>query len=605
MNKVKELISAAKPEGISDYCSLAAVLEHEISDRDIRGVKSIRVAVLSSSTIRGVRETLFVKCCASGIVPDIYVADYNLYAQEILNSDSGLYKFQPDVVIVFIDSRALLGDHYLLPYQLSNERRKELVTEKQDEIGAYIRALKTRSSAVVLVHNMEVPQYSPLGILENKQSFGYRKLFQKLNSELEDTFRGDNRVFVFDYDLFCSRIGKMRILNPKLYYLADIKLDLQYIPALCDEYIAYLSPLLSLSKKCIVLDLDNVLWGGVVGEDGMEGIKLGPTPAGRPFLEFQQCLLALFNRGVILAINSKNNPDDARSVFQRHPHMVLKENNFAAVRMNWDDKAANMRSLAKELKIGLDSMVFFDDDKLNREIVKHELPEVYVVEMHDDPAQYVNDLFAVNQFNTLTITEEDLGKGRMYAEQRQRSESAQSATDITEYLKGLDMVVTIEEANSFTIPRIAQLTQKTNQFNMTTRRYYEQDIKTFLENGNYKVISIHVKDKFGDNGLTGLAIVKIGGTAWIIDTFLLSCRVIGRRVEEVLLSHIVEEAKKSSARTLTGEYIPTPKNSVAKDFYKINGFRLSDTSKEGERWDFDLKNYIKVPEFLKTVRRAS
>lgn len=603
MKKIKEFVSTAKPKEVSDYLSLYPVLERELDKREDQGAKSIRIAILSSSTIRGMRETLFVKCCEMGIVPSIYVADYNQYAQDILTAGSELYKFQPDVVILFIDSRTLVGELYLSPYQLTNEQRKKLMEEKLNEIRSYISVLEKSCSATVLLHNMEVPQYTPLGVLENKQAFGHRRFFQTLNMELQDTFINDSRVFVFDYDLFCSRLGKMNILNYKLYYLADIKIDLRYIPALCDEYISYLSPMLSLMRKCIVVDLDNVMWGGVVGEEGLEGIKIGPTPEGRPFMEFQRHLLSLFDRGVILAINSKNNPDDVKNVFQHHPHMVLKENNFAAVRVNWNDKISNMRSIAQELNIGLDSMVFFDDDKLNREMVRHALPDVLVVELHDDPAQYVSDLHGVNQLNTLTITEEDLVKGRMYTEQRQRHELEQSATDITEYLKGLEMAVIIEEANSFTIPRIAQLTQKTNQFNVTTRRYHEEDIKTFLHHGNYRIYSIHVKDKFGDNGITGLAIVETGKAVWRIDTFLLSCRVIGRRVEEVLLSHVVDQARTNDVQTLVGEFIPTQKNSIARDFYKKNGFMSVEVENAGERWAFDLKNGIEAPDFIEIVRK--
>ncbi|MEK6875912.1 MAG: HAD-IIIC family phosphatase, partial [Nanoarchaeota archaeon] len=328
----------------------------------------------------------------------------------------------------------------------------------------------------------------------------------------------------------------------------------------------YIKPMMSLSKKCIVLDLDNTLWGGIIGEDGLEGIKLGPTPEGRPFMEFQQYLLSLFNRGVILAINSKNNYDDAIEVFRKHPHMALKEEHFAAMQINWNDKIENMKAIADELNIGTDSFVFIDDDKANRQMIREAFPEINVVEMPEDQSLYLKTLMGLNDFNTLQITEEDKKRGHMYVQQRRRTEFQKSTANLADFLKSLNIVVTAEKANKFNIPRISQLTQKTNQFNMATKRYMEEEIKKLAEDKNFLIFSVKVEDKFGDNGITGAAIVKKGKDAWNIDTFLLSCRVIGRKVEETLLAYIAREAKKAGANRLTADFIPTKKNSVAKDF---------------------------------------
>lgn len=561
--------------------------------------KNIKIALLASFTARGIEEGLRLKCHEIGVGADVYGSGYNQYAQEIINPESGLYQSNPDLVIIFIDTRALAGEYFFSPYQISVTQRRDLVNEKITELKSFIGQIKNRLSAKIIVHNFEVPTHSPLGILENKQEFGFQESIEMLNSLLREEYNSDPQVFIFDYNSFCSRLGKDSIFDHKMYYLGDVKLGFSCIPKLCEEYLAYIKPLLSLVKKCIVLDLDNTLWGGVIGEDGLEGIKLGPTPEGRPFLEFQKYLLSLFNRGIILTVNSKNNSEDALKVFREHPHMVLKEEHFAAMRVNWEDKANNIKSLADEINIGLDSLVFIDDDKLNREIVKGMLPEVTVVDLPEDPALYASTLIKLKEFDSMQLTDEDWQKGKMYAAEKQRRDFQQGTLDLTEYLRGLGMVVGIESVNKMNIPRLAQLTQKTNQFNMTTRRYTEEDLEEMLISSKLLMVSIKVKDKFGDNGIVGTAIIEkdIGGR-WRIDTFLLSCRVIGRRIEETLLAYIAREAKKAGATTLTGEFIATKKNQPAKDFYKKNGFQLVRQDDEVEYWEYGLSKEYPFPEFI-------
>ena len=603
MKNIKEIIFAKKIDGIADYVNLYKDIEQKIKKRQLKNGKTIKIAILSSFTTKGIKEILFIKCCEISCLPEFYVGDYNQYSQEVLNPDSRLYKFGPTLIIIFIDTMTILGEQYFSPYQISDKKRKEWHDEKLKEIISLIKKIKEHSSAKILLHNFQVPLHSPLGILENKQKFGFIESVETLNANLRDTFKNDTQVLVFDYNSFCSRIGKQNIMDYKMYYLADIKLDWRHVPELCNEYLAYIKPIMSMTKKCIVLDLDNTLWGGIIGEDSLEGIKLGHEPEGRPFLEFQKYLLSLFNRGVILAINSKNNMDEALAVFQKHPYMILKEENFASMQINWNDKISNMRAIADEINIGTDSLVFIDDDKLSREMIRKALPEVLVVDLPEDHSIYLKTIIGINDFNTFYITEEDKKKGRMYAEHRRRKEFKKAATDITEYLKDLGMIVTIENANSFNIQRISQLTQKTNQFNMTTRRYMEEDIKQFSKNNNFFVISVKVEDKFGDNGITGAAIVEKNADEWRIDTFLLSCRVIGRRIEETLLAYILKESKKEKVKTLIGEFIPTKKNIPAKDFYKNNGFRLVKRHNGREVWVYNAAKAYASPSFIKLIIR--
>jgi len=359
--------------------------------------------------------------------------------------------------------------------------------------------------------------------------------------------------------------------------------------------------MLSKSKKCLVLDLDNVLWGGIIGEDGLDGIRLGPTPEGRPFLEFQKYILSLYNKGVILAVNSANNADDALEVFRNHPYMVLKEDHFAAMKINWGNKISNMKSIAEDIEIGVDSLVFVDDSKVNRDMMKQALPEVLTVDLPDDPSLYLKTVEDLRAFDTLQFTAEDRRRGKMYAEQRKRQEYMSTVGDITEYLKSLNTVVTIERANKFNIPRISQLSLKTNQFNTTTRRYLEDDVTRMANSDKFIVVSLKVDDKFGDSGLTGVAIVEKGPEKWRVDTFLLSCRVLGRKVEETLLAYIIDQARKGGAKAIVGEFIPTKKNAPAKGFYKDHGFSQLPSSEGAEIWELSLQDVYPYPLFIKVV----
>lgn len=601
--KGAKIIPPKEASGIADYFSMYRNIEQEIEKLKSKNSKAIKIALLSSFTIKGIKEVLSVKCCRIGVAPEIYVSSYNQYPQDILNPESELYKFKPDLIIVFIDTISILGENYLLPYQISDGQRKEWEEFKLKEMTSLMQKIRESSSAKILLHNFEVPTYSPFGILENKQEFGFAESIEELNANLRDAFKSDSQVHILDYDLFCSNIGKQNIMDYKMYFLGDIKIDLQHIPDLCDKYMEYIKPLLSMSRKCIVLDLDNTLWGGIIGEDGISGINLGPNAEGKPFMEFQKYLLSLFNRGIILAVNSSNNLDDALKAFREHPYMILKEEHFAAMQINWSDKISNMKAIADEINIGMDSLVFIDDDKLNREIIRSALPEVLVVDMPEDPALYLKKLMGIGEFSTYSITDEDRKRGGMYAEQRKRKEFQRSASDLTEYLRNLSMTVTIEDANSFNIPRISQLTQKTNQFNMTTRRYAEEDVLKLSRSGKFLVLSANVEDKFGDNGITGVIIAEKGKDRWRIDTFLLSCRVIGRRVEQALLAHVIKSAINENASALSGEFIPTKKNAPAKDFYKNNGFRLAKKDPETEIWEYDLREEYKPPEFIKVVKK--
>ncbi|MCK4521210.1 MAG: HAD family hydrolase [Nanoarchaeota archaeon] len=559
-----------------------------------KSMKDVKLAFLSNFTINGLAETMKVLCFEQRIYAETYAVPYNQYAQEILNKSSKLYDFNSDIIFILLDSEQLLDSMY----KMDEKQREKYTKEKFDELRGLINILKENTNAKIVFNTLLVPLYSSRGIIENKQKFGLKKSIHRFNEMFESLSIDDSQLFIFDFNSFCSKMGYENLVDRKMYYLGDMRISPMALVNIGIEYMAYIFPLTSSTKKCVILDLDNTLWGGILGEEGTENIKLGPEKDGKPFLDFQKRLLELFERGIILAINSKNNYNDVIEVMKKHKYMLLKENNFACIKINWKDKVTNTREIAKELNIGLDSLVFLDDDKTNRELIKKFIPEVMVVDLPEDPSLYPKVIEDLKVFNTFTITGEDLNRGKMYVSQKKRGELKLKVKDLESFLKQLGIKVNISSAKKSNISRIAQLTQKTNQFNLTTRRYQDADIKKFSESKEYIVKCIDVEDKFGDYGITGIAIVKKNKEDWLVDSFLLSCRILGKEIEKVFLGFIIEEAKKEGIKKLIGEFISTKKNSLAKDFYKSNKFELGKKTNEKEIWNFDLKNKYDYPKFF-------
>jgi FkbH-like protein len=551
------------------------------SIKDITFSRKIRVAILSSFTINGLEESLTVKCAERNIECVTYNSPYNQYNQDILSSTSSLYEFSPNLTFMIIDTRTILSSLFYNPYSASISERREYIDNRVKELVALIKKFISVSDSKLVVANFHAPVYSPYGICETKTEYGLRDMILDLNAKLADSLRNESSIFIFNFDAFVAKYGDVNVFDYRQFLFGDIKVSLNYIPYLAEELMGYIKADLGINRKCMVLDLDNTLWGGIVGEDGFEGIKLSPQPSGMPFLEFQRVILALNERGIILAINSRNNEDEALGVIREHPHMLLREENFASIKINWNDKVSNMKSIAEELNIGLDSLVYFDDDPINREVMSKALPEVITVDLPGDPALYTQKLMSLNDFNTFSITEEDKKRGRMYVEERKRSQLENSVTNLDDFLSQLGIKIKIIKADKFTIPRISQLVLKTNQFNLTTKRFQEEDILKFSRDKKMFVGCAQTADKFGNNGVTGVFILQKSPeySEWSIETFLLSCRVMGRRIEYGIMSYILSEARKEGIKKVRGRFIPTKKNKPCESFLPNSGFK-----KEGEDW---------------------
>jgi len=557
----------------------------------------IKSAILCSFTINGLAECLQVKSHTKKINCQTYVGQYNQYNQEILDKNSQLYKFSPDLTFLLIDVRSMLGELFHAPYSLSTLEKEKFIENKFNELKNLIIFFTNQTKSKIIITNLNVPSYSPYGIFETKSEDGFHKSIAKFNQNLIDEFVNNNSVYIFDFNSFVNFYGEQNIFDIKQFLSGDIKISLNYIPKLADQLMGYFYATLGLSKRCIVLDLDNTLWGGIIGEDGFDGIKLGDNAQGNSYVEFQKTLLALHQRGILLAINSKNNLDDAMEVITKHPNMILKKEHFASMKINWNNKVSNMIDISKELNFGLDYLVFFDDDPINRELMKSSLPEVLTIELPKDSSEYSTILKNMKEFDVLKITKEDSHRGQMYFEQKQRHELENTIINLDEFLKQLKLKVKIKSVDKFSIPRISQLTLKTNQFNLTTKRYQEEDIKNLVENNKMEIIYAQVEDRFGDNGITSMYILdKTNPKEWYLDTFLLSCRIMGRQIEKCLMQHIISKAKINNVKKIKADYLPTKKNKPIEAFLPDCGF-----IQENDSWVFNVNEEFKYPDFIEVI----
>lgn len=469
---------------------------------------------------------------------------------------------------------------YQAPIGYNREASVEEILGYQQKFNFVMAQLDANKTVIALT--MEGVYSLPL----SDDDYTERNAIEQYNAALFEAEKTYANLKVLDYSEFTRNYSVEALLDWKFYFISQMGMN----PMLTKDFQVWwnrkLESIALKRKKCIVLDLDNTLWGGVLGEDGISGIKIGGDYPGKAFAFFQKSLLELSKVGVILTVCSKNNEADVLEAWEKNPFMVLKKEHFAAYRINWTDKATNIRELATELNIGLDSFVFVDDNPTERELIKQMLPMVSVPEFPTQP--YDLPLFfkkMVNEyFKVYSITDEDKKKTDQYKANAARSQAQQAFTDFGAFLESLDIQITIESANEYNIPRIAQMTQKTNQFNLTTKRYTDADVKGFLADG-WKIWCISVADKFGDNGITG--VIMINGNT--IDTLLLSCRILGKGIEMAFVKKILSMLKDEGFEKVKAAYLPTLKNSQVTDFYDRSGFScIADNADGSKEYALDL-----------------
>jgi FkbH-like protein len=545
------------------------------------GHPAVRVALLSSFTIDPLVPFLDLECRLLRLEPEIYVAPFNTWEREMLGQGSGVERFDPHIVFL----SAALDDlvHDFAGPAVAAELR-EAGAAAVDRLVAAATRFTSWSKAVLVVHGLTSAYRDPLGPAAARDGPSRNEVIAELNARLAEGLRALPRAYLLDLQDVQTRRRSGQADNPKLRHLAKMRLSEPVLDELARTYAHFVAPLMGRIRKCVVLDLDNTLWGGIVGEDGPHGIRLGDTAPGVEFRDFQQYLLSLTRRGILLAINSKNNAADALEVIRSHESMVLREDAFSAIRINWENKPSNMRSIAAELSIGLDSFVFVDDSEKERALMRQAIPEILTVEMPRDPALYRDTLERIAELQALAVTDEDRTRTRQYVERREREQLRVSAQSVEEYLGSLGIVVDTAPVSERTLPRVHQLFQRTNQFNLTGRRYDLGALTNWAEDAEWRVYTTQVSDRFGDHGLVATAVVHVTPDAWVIDNLVMSCRVIGYGVEDALLARVSADARGAAARWLEGEFIPTPKNEPARDFYSRHAFSREAPNGQPERW---------------------
>jgi FkbH-like protein len=550
----------------------------------------LRVAVLRSFTVEPVLPLLRATAWTKRLEVTVKAGEFNAYAPELLDPQSWVYSFAPDVAILAVQTRDAVPELWDGFADRTADEVRATVERVLGDFRNWIRTFRSRSQAHLLVHTMELPGQPSRGVLDSQAGGGQAEAIRTLNDGLRRIAGEFNGVYLFDYDALAANCGRTGWGDEQRFATVKLPLRAESMLALGREWVRYLCPLAGRSAKVLAVDLDNTLWGGVVGEEGATGIHADREHPGIAWWNVQRALLDVKRRGILLAICSKNNREDALEAFRANPNMPLRLEDFAAERINWMDKPSNLREIAAELNVGVDSIAFLDDNPTERDRVRLELPEVTVIDLPGDPLGFAAAVRSCPALERLTVSQEDADRSRYYAEQRQRSTAQEGAANVEEFYRSLFQKVEIERLCAPSLARAAQLTQKTNQFNATTRRYSEQQIAGLAETPGCDVYTVRVKDRFGDNGLVGVMITREAEPGICeIDTFLLSCRVIARTVETAMLSFLSDESRARDIATLRGWFLPTAKNAPAADLYRRHGFEAGAAADSGTCWMLDLR----------------
>ena len=573
------------------------------------GFTAVKLAMLASSTNEHLPPGIRVGALRRGILTDIYVAPYGQYAQELLNPDSECRRYQPDAVLLGFNTHDIPLN--TLPLTADRAAVEEFVEAVVSGWTRLWEVVTNQLNATVIQHTLVTPPEQCFGEYDLLLPASPGNVVNRINLVLAEK-AVEHKALLLNMDALAATVGKGIWCDDGLWDYGKQDVSPLQMPLYGDRVARILAAIRGQSKKCLVLDLDNTLWGGVIGDDGLAGIKLGQgNPAGEAHVAFQAYVKRLQERGVILAVCSKNDEQNAREPFEKHPDMVLSCNDIACFVANWENKATNLQRIAQELNIGVDSLVFFDDNPAERDIVRRFLPTVAVPEVPISPSWYVRCLSDAGYFDTVSFSKEDTAKTQQYLANARRQQRQATAVSLDDFLSGLNMEMVVGEVDAFTLPRTTQLINKTNQFHLTTRRYTETQVSQMNDDPDMLCVRFHLKDNCGDNGLISVIIARPveadDQKIFHIDTWLMSCRVLGRQVEEASFNIVAEEAIKRGYHILQGEYIETAKNNMVKRHYEMLGFECiyEGRTEEGKLhtlWQFDLSKHNPLNTFIQTVR---
>jgi FkbH-like protein len=547
-----------------------AVTSVAAKGRSLAPLAPIRLAILGNSTLDLLVPMLVASAARHGLALECVLGSFGQMTQQALDPSSAVHTSKPDAVLLALDHRGLAlrfvpGD---------GEAEKDAITSSIAQLSAIRDAIHINAGAVCVVQTVPVPPEALFGSLDHRLAGSPRRTIEALNRVIGDSISGTSDLLL-DVAGLAETVGLATWHSPTLWNLAKLPCDVSCMPIYAEHVARLLAAMRGRSRKCLVLDLDNTVWGGVIGDDGVEGIITSPGEAtGEAFLSLQEYVLSLRARGIVLAVSSKNSDDVARTPFREHPDMLLKEEHFAVFQANWNDKATNIKAIANELALGLDAMVLLDDNAVERALVRQILPQVAVPELPEDPALFARTLAAAGYFEAIAFSDEDRKRAEMYQSNARRVALQNQVGDVEEYLASLEMEIYFSPFDLKNLARITQLINKTNQFNLTTRRYSQAEVAAAHEDSKVFTLQVRLVDRFGDNGMISVVICRPGRSGtWSIDTWLMSCRVLGRRVEQMVLRELVQQGRLAGIETLVGTYIPTQKNGLVRDHYRKLGFK--------------------------------
>jgi len=544
------------------------------------------LGIISNATTGLMPPSIISTALRYGLALKVIETEFNQVAQEAFSSESVFYSHSLDGVLIAIDHRGL--PLTLCPGDLI-EAEKQVKT-CINYVRSVISSMQEKHGTLVIVQNIAQFPDEITGSYEERLPGTLSWFITNINIQL-NSLVGD-QVTILDVNGLAAKIGYENWHDPKLWNLAKLSFSQTYLPIYAEYICRILGSILGKSSRCLILDLDNTLWGGVIGDDGLDGILIGNGNAtGEAHLDLQRTILNLHSQGIVLAVSSKNEDSIARLPFRNHPDMLLREEHIAIFQANWTDKATNIKAIADTLSLGLGSMVFLDDNPAERMQVRSQLPDVKVPELPDDPAFYPRTLLAAGYFEATTFSAEDSQRPNFYKKNALRAEVLNKSSDMEAYLVSLVMVLTINPFNSQGRARVVQLISKSNQFNLTTRRHSAAQIESMESDPAYFTQELRLTDVFGDNGMIGVVICRMHENFWEIDTWLMSCRVLGRRVEEAALKEIVRQAKMSGTKKIIGSYIPSGRNIIVKDHYLKLGFSQTSEKSGADTWELKLSDY--------------
>jgi FkbH-like protein len=571
--------------GLNEATSLARTLNAMRAQRPSPSLSTFRLGLVSNSTTDFLKPLLEASALRYGVSLEISISGFGQVMQEAMDPASNINSAKPDAILLALDYRGL-------PFR-STDNSKWPVWDHDAalaELSAIREAFRTHGGTMCLVQTLPAPPELLLGSLDIGTPGTLRASLARFNSLLvpDVTARGDVLV---DVEWLAQCIGLENWYDDRYWYLARLPFAQKALPMYADYVARILGAMRGKSKKCLVLDLDNTLWGGVIGDDGIEGIALNQgDPRGEAFRAVQTAVADLRRRGVVLTVCSKNDEAVARQAFRSHPGMVLKEDDIAVFMANWDDKATNIERIAQQLDLGLDAMVLLDDNPAERALVREALPEVGVPELGSDPSLFGRLIFAAGYFESVAFTADDLARAEQYKGNADRTRLLQTTRNLDEFLRSLEMRIEFAPFTAMTRKRVTQLINKTNQFNVTTPRYTENQVTTFEGSHDHFTLQISLRDRFGDNGIIAVVVCIVRPMEWEIDTLLMSCRVLNRKVEEAICNRIVQEAKRAGARSVIGKFVPTSRNGIVGDLFRRLRFEPRGVPDSGQ-WILDVDRF--------------